>query len=121
MHEIWQLSRDNKFNIEEWRKFFEQEDLLPIISQKKFLQELGYDFGLKHEIIDTPQELASFCKKYLRNLNLNFGCFDFIVTPEDKYIFLECNPNGQWGWIEDECKIPMSEALIDCLMNRLEV
>lgn len=47
MHEIWQLSRDNKFKIEEWRKFFEQEDLLPIISQKKFLQELGYDFGLK--------------------------------------------------------------------------
>lgn len=81
----------------------------------------GYEYGLKHEIIDTPQELASFCKKYLRNLNLNFGCFDFIVTPKDEYIFLECNPNGQWGWIEDECKIPMSEALIDCLLNRLKV
>lgn len=81
----------------------------------------GYDYGLKHEIIDTPQELESFCKKYLRNLNLNFGCFDFIVTQEDNYIFLECNPNGQWGWIEDECQIPMSEALVDCLVNRLEV
>ena len=47
MHGILQLSRENKFKIKEWRKFFEQEDLLPIISQKQFLQELGYNFGLK--------------------------------------------------------------------------
>lgn len=47
MHEVWQLTRENKFKIEEWRKFFEQEDLLPVISQKKFLRELGNDFNLK--------------------------------------------------------------------------
>lgn len=47
MHGILQLSQDNKFKIKEWRNFFEQEDLLPIISQKQFLQELGYNFGLK--------------------------------------------------------------------------
>lgn len=47
MYEVWQLTRENKFKIEEWRKFFEQEDLLPVISQKKFLRELGNDFNLK--------------------------------------------------------------------------
>lgn len=81
----------------------------------------GYDYGLKHEIIETPSILDVFCKQYLSRFNLNFGCFDFIVTPEDEYVFLECNPNGQWGWIEDECNIPMSEAMLDCLLNRRTV
>lgn len=81
----------------------------------------GYDYGLKHEIIDTPEEIATFCRKYLRHFNLNFGCFDFILTPEDEYVFLECNPNGQWGWIEDECHVPMSEAILDCLVNQIPV
>lgn len=81
----------------------------------------GYDYGLKHEMIDTPSELNIFCRKYLQELNMNFGCFDFIVTPNDSYVFLECNPNGQWGWIEDICHVPMSEAMVDCLVNRLTV
>ena len=37
----------------------------------------------------------------------------------NEYVFLECNPNGQWGWIEDELNLPMSEALVDCLLNRI--
>lgn len=82
----------------------------------------GYDYGLKHEMIDTPNIIDVFCKHYLRKLNLNFGCFDFIVTPQDEYVFLECNPNGQWGWIEDELHIlSMSEAMIDCLVNKRPV
>ena len=81
----------------------------------------GYDYGLKHEIIDTPIEIDRFCKQYLQKLNLNFGCFDFIVTPNDEFVFLECNPNGQWGWIEDECHVPMSDAIVDCLQNCLPV
>lgn len=81
----------------------------------------GYDFNLKHEMIQLPDEVELFCRKYLRHLSLNFGCFDFIVTPEDEYVFLECNPNGQWGWIEDECHVPMSEAIVDCLLHQLPV
>ena len=81
----------------------------------------GYDYGLKHEMIETPLHIESFCKQYLHKLQLNFGCFDFIVTPDDDYVFLECNPNGQWGWIEDECDVPMSEAMVDCLQNCLPV
>lgn len=81
----------------------------------------GYDYNLKHEVIEIPKDVDAFCRTFLRQLNLHFGCFDFIVTPEDEYVFLECNPNGQWGWIEDELELPMSEALLDCLVHRLEV
>ena len=78
----------------------------------------GYDFGLKHEMITMPEGVNTFCRQYLREMGLNFGCFDFIVRPDGQYVFLECNPNGQWGWIEDELGISsMSEAMVDCLVN----
>lgn len=81
----------------------------------------GYDHGLKHEIIDLPERINQFCREYLRRMHLNFGCFDFIVTSEGKYVFLECNPNGQWVWIEEETHAPMSEAMLDCLVNKPKV
>ena len=81
----------------------------------------GYDYNIRHELITIPQNIECFCRRFLNHLNLHFGCFDFIVTPKDEYVFLECNPNGQWGWIEDELGIPMSEAIIDCLVNKITV
>lgn len=81
----------------------------------------GYDHNMRQEMITLPSKTEAFCRNYLRTLNLNFGCFDFIVTPEDEYVFLECNPNGQWGWIEDDLGVPMSEAIIDCLLNKRAV
>jgi hypothetical protein len=42
---------------------------------------------------------------------LNFGCFDFIVDRNCNYIFLECNTNGQWMWLEEEAKLPISAAI----------
>ena len=81
----------------------------------------GYEHDLGHSLMELPHNIESFCREYLKKLNLHFGCFDIIVTPDDEYVFLECNPNGQWGWIEDELNIPMSEALVDCLVNKLSV
>jgi hypothetical protein len=60
----------------------------------------GYDYDLKHEIVELPEKIKTFCHQFLEKMKLNFGCFDFIVTPEGDYVFLECNPNGQWLWIE---------------------
>ena len=60
----------------------------------------GYDHNLRHEIVDIPDSIKDFCLSFLKKMKLNFGCFDFIVTPDDEYVFLECNPNGQWLWIE---------------------
>ena len=82
----------------------------------------GYDYGIKYEMITMPDNVYEFCRQYLRALRLNFGCFDFIVRPDGEYVFLECNSNGQWLWIEEELGITsMSEAMLDCLENCLSV
>jgi glutathione synthase/RimK-type ligase-like ATP-grasp enzyme len=78
----------------------------------------GYDYGLKHEIYDLPQQIKDQCLMFLQRLGLNFGCFDFVVTPTGEYVFLECNPNGQWLWIELETGMKISEAISEVLVNK---
>ena len=75
----------------------------------------GYEHGLKHEIYDLPQEVKNKCSIFLQRLGIRFGCFDFIYTPSDEYVFLECNPNGQWMWIELETGMKISEAIAEAL------
>lgn len=78
----------------------------------------GYEHGLKHSEYDLPPNIADFCLKYLKQMNLHFGCFDMIVTPENEYVFLECNPNGQWLWIELETKMKISESIAKILSSK---
>lgn len=77
----------------------------------------GYDYGLKHEVFDLPDYIQDFCREFLSQMHLNFGCFDFIVTPESEYVFLECNPNGQWLWIEHQTGMKISEAIAEALIK----
>jgi glutathione synthase/RimK-type ligase-like ATP-grasp enzyme len=56
----------------------------------------------------------------LDRLGLRFGALDFVVTPDGEWWFLECNPNGQWAWIEDETGLPIASALADALEGNPE-
>lgn len=47
IQEIQLLLLENKFRTEEWRRVLGQEDLLPVISHKKFLKEFGDCLYLK--------------------------------------------------------------------------
>ena len=71
----------------------------------------GYDYDLRQEIVDIPDSIKDFCSGFLKKMKLNFGCFDFIVTPDDDYVFLECNPNGQWLWIELDTGFDISKIV----------
>ena len=77
----------------------------------------GYEYGLRQEAYALPDSVASQCVAFLRRMGLNFGCFDFIVPPSGEYVFLECNPNGQWLWIELAVGLKISEAIADFLQN----
>ena len=78
----------------------------------------GYEHDLKHEIVEIQEHVADFCRQFLKRMKLNFGCFDFIVTPDDKYVFLECNPNGQWLWIEIVTEFDISRVIAENLAKK---
>jgi len=80
----------------------------------------GYEHGLSEveEWVDCPDEIQAFISLYMQKMNLNFGCFDFIYAKNNSFYFLECNPNGQWMWLEEDLGIPISESIANFLSFR---
>lgn len=72
-----------------------------------------YD-ALTYNTVTCPQEVVDRARAFLSAAGLIYGAFDFIVTPEtEEYVFLECNAAGQWGWLAEECGLPIAEAIAD--------
>ena len=72
---------------------------------------------LKYEAIEIPKDIQNKCITLLRELNLNFGAIDFILNSVGQYIFLEINPNGQWGWVEQQVGYDISGEIANLLEN----
>lgn len=72
---------------------------------------------IPHASLRLPPEIAEFCCRMLDHYVLQFGAFDFIVTPKGEWVFLELNPNGQWAWIEPLTKQPLRASMIRLLME----
>lgn len=67
-----------------------------------------------YELIETPEIVKNQCLKFLKACNLEFGAFDYIVL-NGKYYFLECNPNGQWLWLEQKLGLDISDSIMRLL------
>lgn len=63
----------------------------------------------------VPASVRAGVSALMGRLGLRFGTFDFIITPDDRWIFLEINPNGQWAWIEDATGLPIAASIADAL------
>ncbi|XIG79931.1 ATP-grasp ribosomal peptide maturase [Streptomyces sp. SGAir0957] len=63
--------------------------------------------------VPPPVEHALFA--YLRHFGLVFGAFDFTLSADGTWTFIECNPSGQWAWLEPPTGLPMTTALADLL------
>lgn len=75
-----------------------------------------YD-ALKYVEVTPPGEVTAGVLEYCVELELFYGAFDFVITPEGTWVFLECNPGGQYGWIEAVIGAPITDALADLLGN----
>lgn len=65
-----------------------------------------------------PEPVLATVRNYMRRLGIVFGCFDFIVRPDGKYVFLEVNQTGQWLWVEQKLpEIPMLETFCRFLLH----
>jgi len=69
------------------------------------------------EPFTLPPGIEALCRRYMELAGLRFGCFDFIVTPEDECVFVEVNQMGQFLWVEDRCpEIPLLQTFCDFLL-----
>lgn len=65
-----------------------------------------------------PPPVAERCLALVSGYGLNFSAMDLIVTPDDRYVFLENNPNGQFIFVEEMVpELAMTDALAACLIR----
>ena len=64
-----------------------------------------------------PTEVASGLHALMSELGLVFGAADLICTPSGEYVFLEVNPGGEWGMLERDLGLPISEAIAETLLE----
>ena len=66
---------------------------------------------------ELPADVAERCRALVRELGLCYGAIDLVLTPDDRFVFLEINPNGQYLWIELATGLPISAAVADLLLE----
>jgi hypothetical protein len=76
-----------------------------------------HDERVPYRVHSLPESIARLLIALTRRLGLCFGAVDLIVTPSGRYVFLEINPNGQWGFIEELTGLPIADALADLLVH----
>ena len=69
---------------------------------------------IQYSTAKLPNDLHERCVAFMGALNMNFGCFDFMIKDGYHY-FLEMNANGQWAWLEKELGIEISKGLMEFL------
>ncbi|MFJ9815034.1 ATP-grasp ribosomal peptide maturase [Streptomyces sp. NPDC101151] len=73
---------------------------------------------LTYTPVEPPPGLTAALYRYLGAFGLVFGAFDFAIDREGTWWFLECNPSGQWAWLEPETGLPMIAAMADLLERK---
>jgi glutathione synthase/RimK-type ligase-like ATP-grasp enzyme len=78
----------------------------------------GNSRGLRHFDLELPKDLVGKCLQFVAHYGLQFSALDFVVTPDNKYVFLENNPNGQWAWLDLEVGNGMIRYMAEFLCSR---
>ena len=74
--------------------------------------------NLKHYKHELPRSIKLKCLQLMTNLGLNYGAINLILGKNNDYFFLEINPNGQYAWIEDTLKYPISRTIAKWLIKK---
>ncbi|MGY0059699.1 ATP-grasp ribosomal peptide maturase [Streptomyces sp. LZ34] len=65
--------------------------------------------------VDVPGPVRRGIHAYMDSFGLAFGAFDFAFGRDGTWRFLECNPNGQWAFVDDDTTTAIASALADML------
>jgi ATP-grasp ribosomal peptide maturase len=73
---------------------------------------------LTYSVVAPPAGVADGLRRYMDRFGLLFGAFDFAIDRDGTWWFLECNPSGQWAWMEPHTGLPMVAAMADLLERK---
>jgi len=75
--------------------------------------------SLTYEVMELPEAVAKGLRMFMTELGLVYGAFDLVIgvdgRGEDTVWLLECNPGGQYGFLEGMAGVPITSSLVDLL------
>jgi MvdD family ATP-grasp ribosomal peptide maturase len=72
------------------------------------------------EIHQLPLEIETKLLQLMDVFKLNYGAIDMILTPDNRYVFLEINPGGEFFWLElNNPKFPLSRSIAEVLLEEV--
>lgn len=116
-------------------KWFSAEDMLNLMKNKKNRRVVWKDClaycepGKKSKTFICDFESGALAKNLgVQKYRKDYGWIDSLFIPkgyskplsewpDDEYVFLEINSNGQWLWIEQLTGMPISKTIAETLAN----
>jgi len=80
--------------------------------------EINTQHQSKWRLIDASRcdEWADSVRGYMLRMGLHYGRLDFIFHGE-RLFFLECNSNGQFGWLDSADEMKLHNEFVDAVIN----
>lgn len=72
------------------------------------------------ELYTLPESVCNALDTMMRDLGLYFGAIDMIRQTNGEYIFLEVNPQGEWGMIQRDLGYPIGQTIAEKLVARIK-
>lgn len=76
------------------------------------------EFRMERHSLDPY--VATRLRELMKQLEIVFGCFDLIVTPDGDHVFLEVNVRGNWLFVEEQTGMPLLDAFCEFLRQGRE-
>ncbi len=96
-----------------------------VIGERMFCVRIDSDDGLldwrtdydqlTYTVVDPPDGVEKALWVFMARFGLVYGAFDFALTADGDWVFLECNSSGQYAWLEPHTGLPMTAAIADLL------
>ncbi len=95
-------------------------EIHPLSEETKidFRADYGKLFHVPHTL---PDHLRERLLALTRSYHLAYAGIDMLLTPEDRYIYLELNALGQFGWLEGRTGVPLYHRLATLLIEGMNV
>jgi ATP-grasp ribosomal peptide maturase len=77
--------------------------------------------SLSYEVMKLPESVTEGLRMFMAELGLVYGAFDLVIGGKDRGVdtvwLLECNPGGQYGFLEGMAGVPITRSLVDLLAH----
>lgn len=67
---------------------------------------------LRHEYMRLPAQLEMKISNFMVSQGLTCASLDFVEDEDGEIFFIECNPNGQWMWLEKVTDIELTKPFV---------